>query len=73
MAGQFVGQTKKNVEEKLNSARGGVLFIDEAYDLGKGKFGQEVRLHTHLHTRLHTRSMCTYTGNEHAAGEAHRA
>ena len=41
MTGEFVGHTKKIVEEKMNAARGGVLFIDEAYDLGKGKFGQE--------------------------------
>lgn len=41
MTGEFVGQTKKNVEEKMQAARGGVLFVDEAYDLGKGKFGQE--------------------------------
>ena len=41
LTGEFVGQTKKNVEEKMNAARGGVLFVDEAYDLGKGKFGQE--------------------------------
>jgi hypothetical protein len=36
-----LGHTKKRVEEKLNCARGGVLFIDEAYELGKGHFGTE--------------------------------
>ena len=42
MAGQFVGQTKATVKEKFEAARGGVLFIDEAYDLTLGGFGQEV-------------------------------
>jgi SpoVK/Ycf46/Vps4 family AAA+-type ATPase len=37
----YVGQTKDRVHEKVNAARGGVLFIDEAYELGKGKFGED--------------------------------
>eukprot|EP00804_Cyclotella_cryptica_P004768 CCRYP_004868-RA/>CCRYP_004868-RA protein AED:0.43 eAED:-0.24 QI:0/0/0/1/1/1/3/0/900 len=41
MQGQYVGQTKKVVEALLDKAKGGVLFIDEAYTLGQGSFGTE--------------------------------
>ncbi len=41
LTGNFVGQTKTIVKDKLDEARGGVLFIDEAYELGKGSFGAE--------------------------------
>ncbi|XP_063933952.1 uncharacterized protein LOC135145735 isoform X4 [Zophobas morio] len=41
LTAQFVGQTKERVKAQLNEARGGVLFIDEAYELGKGSFGEE--------------------------------
>ena len=41
LTGDFVGQTKTKVAEALNKARGGVLFIDEAYGLAKSQYGQE--------------------------------
>ena len=41
LSGEFVGQTKKKVQAKLDAARGAVLFIDEAYELGKGAYGEE--------------------------------
>ncbi len=41
MTGEYVGQTKEKVLMKLESAHGGVLFIDEAYELGKGMYGTE--------------------------------
>jgi SpoVK/Ycf46/Vps4 family AAA+-type ATPase len=33
MTGEYVGQTKKNVEEKMRKAQGGVLFVDEVRSL----------------------------------------
>ena len=41
LTGAYLGQTKGVVEEKLKAAAGGVLFIDEAYELGKGSYGIE--------------------------------
>ena len=41
LTGEYVGQTKAKVDEKIDKAKGGVLFIDEAYELGKGVYGNE--------------------------------
>ena len=39
--GDFVGQSKMLMENKLEEARGGVLFIDESYLLGESPYGNE--------------------------------
>ena len=41
LTADFVGQTTTKVTEALNDAAGGILFIDEAYNLGEGQFGKE--------------------------------
>lgn len=41
LTAEHVGQTKQKVAAKLGEAKGGVLFIDEAYELGKETFAEE--------------------------------
>ncbi len=41
LVGQYVGETPKLVQEKFEEARGGVLFVDEAYALDDGNYGKE--------------------------------
>jgi hypothetical protein len=41
LTADFEGQTKTEVHAALKEAKGGVLFVDEAYNLGDGKYGKE--------------------------------
>jgi len=41
LTADYLGQSKTKVNEALKDAKGGVLFIDEAYNLGFGQYGKE--------------------------------
>ena len=38
---EFIGGTERNVQDYVDRAMGGVLFIDEAYGFNDGKFGKD--------------------------------
>jgi len=40
LTGDYLGQTKTKVTKQLDEVNGGVLFIDEAYELGQGPYGE---------------------------------
>lgn len=42
LVGKYVGHSEDATSQAVNNAMGGVLFIDEAYTLMKGDFGQKV-------------------------------
>jgi SpoVK/Ycf46/Vps4 family AAA+-type ATPase len=44
LVGQYIGETAQKTQLRLNEAKGGILFVDEAYalyDEGNGDFGKE--------------------------------
>ncbi len=44
LVGEFIGHTAKRTRDQINKAKGGILFIDEAYSLARGgekDFGKE--------------------------------
>jgi hypothetical protein len=41
LCGSVVGAAQENVRAAMDAARGGLLFIDEAYNLGSGMYGQQ--------------------------------
>jgi len=41
LTGNVVGAAKGLVADAMGRAQGGILFIDEAYELGRGSYGQE--------------------------------
>ncbi len=42
LCGSVVGAAQENVIQAMKTARGGVLFVDEAYSLGRGMYGEQV-------------------------------
>ena len=42
LKGAYVGKAQENVAKAFESARGGILFVDEAYELANNDYGREV-------------------------------
>lgn len=59
LVGEYIGHTAQKTRDLIKKASGGILFIDEAYSLGRGgekDFGKEAidTLVKHMEDKLHT-------------------